>query len=190
MRADMVRIAAALTLTAISTIPQQPVVLGQVGPGAEHRERVRRAPAEHPPGTTAVLQNGRRDLFAPPPGVMVSGAGTGGVSVQLPPMPIPEPSGPVVPPASLPALPTQGQGTGAAVPPVSLRGIVLGATPQAVLVSNGTYKIVTVGQQTSWGTVRAITAVTVTFEAASGPRTLTFDEKPAVANNKKLGSSP
>jgi hypothetical protein len=190
MRADMARIVAVLALTAISAIPQQPAALGQAGQGAGPRERVRHAPVTPRSGITAVPQNGRRDLFAPPPGVTVRGAGPGGASVQLPPMPIPESPGPAVPPASLPAVPAQRQGTGAQVPPVALRGIVLGATPQAVLVSNGAYKIVTVGQGTPWGTVRSITATTVAFDTASGSHTLTFEATPAVANDKTLGSSP
>lgn len=190
MRAGIARIAAVVALTAISAIPQRPVAFGQVGQGAEHREGVRRAPAGSPPGYTAVPRNSRRDLFVPPPGVGLGGAGNGGPLVQLPPMPVPELSGPTVPPGSLPALPGLREGRGTQEPPpVFLRGVILGIIPQAVLVSAGAYKIVTVGQATPWGTVRAITATTVTIEASAGPRTLTFDMRPQPSKATPTGGT-
>jgi len=147
---------------------------------------------------------GRRNLFASPPGaVSVSadvsprrGAAGTSASVPLPPMPIPDATGPSVPPdrlpGLLPALPSATRGTNSPAAPsppaVALRGIVLGSTPQAVLMAGTSYTIVTFGQHTAWGMVRGITATTVTLETDTGFRTLTIGARPQPTATTEGGS--
>lgn len=182
------RFVTGLVLAAFTAMPQPQAALGGTAGRQQTQKGALPAPsAGNRPVKVVAARGGRRDLFAPPPGMAAGGTAAGGV--LLPPMPLPEPPGPTVPPASLPALPAQREGSGVQAPPVSLRGIVLGTAPQAVLASAGAYKIVAVGQGTPWGTVRSITATTVTFETTAGTHTLTFETKPAVATSTKLGSS-
>jgi len=117
---------------------------------------------------------GRRDLFAAPPGAVPAAVGGTGPSALLPPLPVPVAPGPAVAPSPLPDVPKAGSAPAVQAPPVELRGIALGDTPQAVLASGKTYTIVTVGQHTDWGTVSAITATAVMFRAETGTRILTF----------------
>ena len=183
-------VVAAFVLAAFSAMPQPQAAVGRTeGQQQTQGSAVSLPSAGKLPDKGITARGGRRDLFAPPPGVATGGTAAGGAAVLLPPMPLPESAGPTVPPASLPALPAQGQGSGVQAPPVSLRGIVLGTAPQAVLASGGAYKIVAVGQETPWGIVRSITATTVTFETSAGTPTLTFEAKPAITNSTKPGSS-
>ena len=184
------RFVTGLVLAAFTAMPQSQAALGGTAGRQQTQKGALPAPsAENRPVKIVAARDGRRDLFAPPPGMAAGGTAAGGAAVLLPPMPLPESPGPTVPPASLPALPAQGQGSGVQAPPVSLRGIVLGTAPQAVLASGGAYKIVEVGQGTPWGIVRSITATTVTFETSAGTHTLTFEAKPAITNSTKPGSS-
>jgi len=187
-----------VTLAMVGVIVRPQGVLGQLAGqtsgGAAHTTTAP-VPATRP-SVGAPVTTGRRDLFAPPPGV-ATGAHAGSTGAAVPSMPGPQigsislpplPGAVGIGPASAPpALSGQGgQGTPTA-PTIELRGVALGRTPQAVLVSGGTYAIVTVGQKTDWGTVTGITATTVTLRMDSGSRTLRF-ETPHPAATTQTGS--
>jgi hypothetical protein len=120
---------------------------------------------------------GRRDLFAPPPGMASSGPAGARRSATLPPVPSagsvplpPPPPGVPVPPAPVGA--PQAPGSQQQPPLPALAAVVLGPVPQAVLKSGASYVIVHRGESTPWGTVVAIRASAVVIATPAGEQTI------------------
>lgn len=167
----------------LATVTVEPVSRDRPGAGI-----VPHPPAspEAPSALTEARRAGgpRRNIFMEPPeaarlegqtGSPAGGKGAvGGSSLPLPPVPEALGPGVALPPPPTGAAPVaKGAGGGQAGPPLpAVIGLVLGPTPEAVLVSGTSRTIVAPGAKTRWGTVVAVTREGVVLAAGMGRVTL------------------